>query len=267
MRIGIVEDSLENVETLKILLDQSGLDLSISGVATDLHEAGILLQKPLDLALLDIQLKEGTIFEVLQNLTANNHVLPEIVFVTAHGSLEYATKAIQFACLDFLTKPLDLEELRETLIKAQEKQQQSNQQQVGFLLDLLKGNMQSPKSIGVILPRGVIEFVELADITHILADENTCILHLQDQSIMHSTRHMGYYVDLLLGNAEFVQINKSCTVNATHIKRYDHRQKTLNLKNGTTLIASHRYSKTLKKKLLDMEPDSFSAAFRRLFKS
>jgi two-component system LytT family response regulator len=251
--VGIVEDSQENIDTLRYLLSDISDDIRIAGAAQTMDEARHLLRQPLDLAFLDIQLKEGTVFEVLEELQSSGDPIPPLIFVTAHGSFDYASKAMRFAALDFLTKPLAIDDLRNAVgrFRHVSKQRQSQSEQIRFMLEMLRGNMQAPKSIGVILVKGVIEFVDLTDILYFEADENTCKVHQQDSTLLHSTRHLGYYLDLLSGHTEFLQISKSCLVNATHVKRYDHRAKELLLKNGKSLVASHRFSKVLKNRLME----------------
>lgn len=252
LSVGIVEDSLENIQTLQYLLSGISTDVVIAETAQTLEEAQHLLRQPLDLAFLDIQLKEGTIFEVLEELQRIGVSVPPLIFVTAHGSFDYATKAMRFAALDFLTKPLAEDDLRQALdrFRTFSEQRRNQKEQIRVMLELLRGNMQAPKSIGIILAKGVIEFADLSDILYFEADENTCMIIRVEGEPLHSTRHLGYYIDLLSGNPEFVQISKSCLVNATHVRRYDHREKTLVLRQGGTLVASHRFSKTLKEHLL-----------------
>jgi len=59
---------------------------------------------------LDIQLNDGTGFDVLEQLAQKNgKTTSHIVFITAHE--EYAIKAFRFSALDFLLKPVDPDEL------------------------------------------------------------------------------------------------------------------------------------------------------------
>ena len=265
LNVGIVEDSLENIQTLRYLLSQISAEIQIAGTAQTLAEADSLLRQPLDLAFLDIQLKEGTVFEVLADLQQAGAIIPPLVFVTAHGSFDYATKAMRFAALDFLTKPLAIDDLSETLRRFEEirRQKHGQAEQIRFMLELLRGNMQAPKSLGIILVKGVIEFVELDDILYFEADENTCRVFQQSGTELHSTKPLGYYLDLLSGNPEFIQISKSCLVNAGHVKRYDHRTRELLLKDGRVLVASHRFSKVLRDRL--MEHQGVRSIWNRLF--
>ena len=264
----IVEDNSDNIKTLKYLLGLLPHEMNVMGEARTVDEAYELLKNnSIELAFLDIQLRKGTTFDVLQRLYSDRIKLPEIVFVTAHGSFENALKAIQYACLDFVTKPFDEDTIGAAVQRFVDKKTAPSsiqQDQVGFLLDLLKGDIQKPKSIAINLSNGVIEFVELKDILFLQADENTCKVRLSSDKFLHSTKHLGHYMELLMGHAEFVQISKSCMVNTDHLKQYNQREKTLLLKNGESLIASHRFSRNLKKQLVESQQKK-SGFLGRLF--
>lgn len=255
LNIAIVEDSQDNIEILQYHLEKTPHDVEIKGIAKTIREAELLLTRPdIDLAFLDIQLKEGTIFDVLEDLQKNKAINFEMVFVTAHGSYENALKAIRFACLDFINKPVDQEELDQTLGKVSDRV--SNEQggeQVKHLLELIRGNTATPANIGIVLPRGVIEFVEVNDILFITADQTICRVTMTDGRILTSAKHLGYYIDLLSDNEGFAQSGKSHLVNLSHVKQYDHRERTIRFNNGEHLIASHRFSKEIRKRLMDRQ--------------
>ena len=255
LNIAIVEDSQDNIEILKYHLEKSTHEVEIKGIAKTLREAELLLSRPdIDLALLDIQLKEGTIFDVLEDLQNKDAIHFEMVFVTAHGSYENALKAIRFACLDFINKPVDQEELEATLKKVRpKKNSEQGNEQVRHLLELIKGNTGAPVNLGIVLPRGVIEFVAVNSIVYIEADQSICRVNLIDGRTLTSAKHLGYYIDLLADNEDFTQSGKSHLVNLSHIKQYDHRERTIRFENSEYLIASHRFSKEIRKRLLDRQ--------------
>ncbi|MDX1684122.1 MAG: LytTR family DNA-binding domain-containing protein [Saprospiraceae bacterium] len=256
LKIGIVEDSQDNIDILEYMLDKSEHEVEIIGIAKTISEAKLLLSRPdIDLAFLDIQLKEGTIFEVLEELQEDSSIDFEIVFVTAHGSYENALKAIRFACLDFINKPVDQEELDQALDKVKQRVTDTEQgdQQVRQLLELIKSNSVVPSTIGIVLPKGVIEFVEVSDILFFEADQSICRVHMLDGKTLTSARHLGYYIELLNDNEDFEQSSKSHLVNLSHIKQYDHRERTIRFDNGEHLIASFRFSKAIRKRLMDRQ--------------
>ena len=70
LRVAIVEDSQENIDVLKYMIERCAVAVDIIGIARTKEEAVVLLSRDdVDVALLDIQLKKGTIFEVLEDLS------------------------------------------------------------------------------------------------------------------------------------------------------------------------------------------------------
>ena len=272
LKIAIVEDSQDNIDTLQYFLSRSPTPVEIIGTAMNLDEAAVLLtNSQIELALLDIQLKDRDIFELLDKLNEHNSISFDIIFVTAHSSFEYATKAIQFACLNYITKPVSEKELDAALQNAYARMGHSaNAAQLNLLLEIIKGNIQSPKSISINLPKGVIEIVDLVDIKFIEADGSTSYIHLTSDKKLHSVKPLAHYSNLLEIDQSFITISRNCLVNLKHVKRYDHREKTLTLKSGESLIVSHRYSSILKQKLLSSTQNtgmmkSVLDSFRKLF--
>ena len=255
IKIAIVEDSQENIDILLYMLNKSSFDFEITGIAKTINEANLLLSRPdIDVALLDIQLKEGTIFDVLENINSSGKINYDVVFVTAHGSYENALKAIQYSCLDFINKPIDESELYGTLEKIKSKvSENQNQLQIKHLLELIRSDSLSPKTIGIVLAKGVIEFVNVNDIVYIEADQTICRLYFSNGEKMTSSKHLGYYIELLSDAQNFVQSSKSHLVNLNQIKQYDHRERTIRFNNGEHLIASFRYSKEIRKDILDRQ--------------
>ncbi|NOT36388.1 MAG: response regulator transcription factor [Saprospiraceae bacterium] len=273
---AIIEDNSDIIQTLKYTLAQLSVPVTVIELAQTVDDAyRALKNEKVDLAFLDIQLREGTIFEALEKLFKEGHKLPELVFITAHGSFENALKAIQFACLDFVTKPFDTPDIEAAVKRFLDKKttmQQNQQTQVGFLLQLMRGDIQSLKSIAIALPKGVIELVDLQQIVYIQADENMSHVHMSTGKVLHSTKHLGHYVELFTGNPDFFQISKSCLLNILHLSQYNHQDKSVKLKTNESLTVSHRFSRGLHKFLLNNQhKDLISGSkfdfLKNLFKS
>lgn len=274
IHIAIVEDNNDNIETLKYTLSRLDLNISIDAIARTADEAfKALTNDNVDLAFLDIQLRDTNIFTVLEVLFKEGRILPELVFLTAHGSFENALKAIQYACLDFVTKPFDTKDIENALQRYLVKKESSyppQQKEIGLLLQLLKSDIHSPKTIAIQLSRGIIELVEIQSIVYIEADENVSKIHLSVNGIMHSSKNFGHYLGLLSDNINFVQISKSLLVNVQHVKQYHHQDKSMKLKNNQGLIVSHRFSSGVQRFLLTNQKDLISEGklsyIKKLFK-
>jgi DNA-binding LytR/AlgR family response regulator len=274
INVAIIEDNADNIEILEYTLAQLTIPVKVTGIGkTDEEAYHILSDQSVELAFLDIQLRNTTIFTVLEKLYKEGRNLPELVFLTAHGTFENALKAIQFACLDFVTKPFSHEDIEHVVQRFLNKRgtKQSQSPEIGFLLQLLRNDIQSPKTMAVPLQRGIIEIVDLANMLYIEADENISIVHLSNNQKLHSSKNFGHYLSLLTDKKEFVQIGKSCLVNLNQVKQYNHQDKSLRLKNNESLVVSHRFSKSLHKYLLNNQKDLVSQGMfdflKGLFKS
>lgn len=129
MRIALVDDSrLARVELKEQLAECR--DCTIVGEASNVAEAITLLElQAVDLLLLDIDLPDGSGFDVLERLTHP----PQVIFVTAFN--EYAVKSFEFNALDYLMKPVRQERLQAALQKVVAKQPKLNTEQRIFIKD------------------------------------------------------------------------------------------------------------------------------------
>ncbi len=113
MDVVIVEDERLSAEKLVRMINK--FDPSIEVIATiDSVKKGVEWFKensPPDLVLLDIQLSDGTGFDLLKEMDCS----PPIIFTTAYD--QYAIKAFKFNSVDYLLKPLDQSELEHALEK------------------------------------------------------------------------------------------------------------------------------------------------------
>ena len=266
LKVFIAEDSQENIDTLRIMLKAVGDNIEIAQIAKSLADTErIFREDSFDLALLDIRFKKGTIFEVLDRLINDGVSLPEIVFVTAHGSFEYATKAIKYACLDFINKPIDPIQLTGIILQSMEKIQsrEEQNQQLKLLIDLLEGDINKPATVAVVLPKKKIAYIRMDELMYAVADGNTSIFHLSNRSF-HSTRHLGYYIDLFQGIPDMIQISRACIVNRQNVQGYDSSSRELTMKNGDKIQASHRASKNLKRRIVSQPKSSIAKGLEKL---
>jgi two-component system LytT family response regulator len=195
-----------------------------------------------------------------------------LVFTTAHGNFENALRAIQFACLDFVTKPYSVTDIENAIRRFLTKKENSQHQNtdIAYLLQLLRNDAQASKTIAIQLLRGIIEIVDLAQIKYIEADENMSIIHLANNQILNSGKSFGHYLNLLTDNKDFVQISKSYLVNLSHVRQYNHLDKSIKFKSNESLVVSHRFSRVLHKYLLnnrkELTKDSKFAFIKNLFR-
>lgn len=111
----IVDDEPDIRELLTITLQRMDIP---SKAAADLNEARILLeQEDFDLCLTDMRLPDGDGLELVEHIQQSYPDLP-VAVITAHGSMETAIQALKSGAFDFVTKPVDLENLRNLVSNA-----------------------------------------------------------------------------------------------------------------------------------------------------
>jgi two-component system LytT family response regulator len=110
----IIDDEQRTRELISKMVDSFGFDIETYPLGENV-QSGISLIETLqpDIVFLDVQMPDGTGFEVLKSV---KHKQFEVIFITAHE--EFAIKAIKFSALDYLLKPIDPDELKAALERA-----------------------------------------------------------------------------------------------------------------------------------------------------
>ena len=118
--ILVVDDDLAHRTMLRKLLSGWGYAITEADDGGSAIEAA--RQKPFDLVLMDIRMLKVSGLTALGEIKAFNPAIP-IVIMTAYASVETAVEALKKGAYDYLTKPLDFDELRLTLERATEHSQ------------------------------------------------------------------------------------------------------------------------------------------------
>jgi two-component system response regulator PilR (NtrC family) len=104
----VVDDEADLRELLALTLVRLGLDVDTADSLAQARE--LLARKRYALALTDMRLPDGVGLDLVRDLAASNG--PPVAVITAFGSAENAVAALKAGAFDYLTKPVDLEQLR-----------------------------------------------------------------------------------------------------------------------------------------------------------
>lgn len=112
----IVDDEPDILELLDITLSRMGLN-TLS--AADLGEARGFLDgaNPPDLCLTDMKLPDGNGISLVEHIQDKHPNMP-VAMITAHGSVDTAITALKAGAFDFISKPIELERLRNLVTTA-----------------------------------------------------------------------------------------------------------------------------------------------------
>ena len=211
----IVEDEKHSRETLKSLLEEFCVGIEVVGTAGSVLEAVNVISslKP-DVVFLDIELQTGTGFDVLNQLQDLNF---EVIFTTAFE--QYAIKAVKFSSLDYLLKPIDLDELHNAIEKAKKNKDQAvYKKQLETLMLNLK--QQRPKLNKICLATSDgFEFINVNDILYCKAEGSYTAFVLNDNSKLLVSKNLKEYESLLL-EQDFMRVHNSFLINLKEVKKF-----------------------------------------------
>ena len=211
----IIEDEAHSMYVLNDLISQLASDLTVSGTAGHMDSAVQLIENSApDLVFMDVRIGDGTGFDVLRKLANRNF---ELIFVTAYDN--YAMDAFRFAAIDYLLKPIGMNEFEEAVGRARNRLlEKKRQHTIDVLLHNLTQQNEQHKKINIATNNGY-EFVDLSNIVWCKSDNTYTTFYLTDKSKIMSSRNLGYYEELLTRN-NFCRIHHSIIINMQQIKSY-----------------------------------------------
>ena len=253
MKTIFVEDTESHRDTLREMIKLHCPQLQLLGDADSIDSGyDLIIRTKPELVFLDVELYTGTSFDLLNRLQASGNIDFDIIFLTGNPSFEYPVRAIQYAALDFLTKPLDAEKLKEAVERAEKKfTEKQNSSQYKEQIALLLHNLMSPpekksKRIAFHRSAGQIEFVSVDDIVYCEADRDVTHIFLMNGKNFAAMRHLAQYAQPLEIDFNFFRISDKHLVNLDHVTGYNHKDNLLTLVTGQTLSASRRGGRDLK---------------------
>ena len=216
IRAIIVDDEPKNRKILRSLLTDFCPQVTITGEAASAEEARTLIDEETpDLLFLDIEMPRGNAFDLLDEIMP---VKFEIIFITAFD--EYTLKAFRYSALDYLLKPVDIEELKTAVKRASDKigLKSINKQLSNLLQNIQSPGMVAPK-IALPTQDGFI-FQATKDIVRFEAKGNYTYVFTTDGSKHISSRTIRQYEEML-PESLFFRIHNSHIINLNYIKKYN----------------------------------------------
>ncbi|MBS4063869.1 MAG: response regulator transcription factor [Chitinophagaceae bacterium] len=216
LRTIIVDDEPKNRRVLMELLSRYCPEVTIIGDAGSLTEAVTLIHKSTpDLVLLDIEMPGGNGFDLIDKLKPINF---EVIFVTAFDA--YAIKAFKYSALDYLLKPVNIEEMQKSIAKVLER---IHLKSVNMRLMNLSENRSSGESenqkMALQIPGKDLEFVNIADILYFESNGGYTNIFAETGRKYISSRTLKDFEELL-PDSIFFRIHHSCLVNIKKVSKY-----------------------------------------------
>jgi two-component system, response regulator YesN len=120
MRLLIIDDDIPTVDVIKELVkwDSFGID-SIEGAYNIESAKEIILNNIPDIIISDIEMPKGTGIDLIKWIREKRYSI-QFIFLTCHESFEFASTAIEFEAVAYVTKPLNFFKLKAAVAKAVE---------------------------------------------------------------------------------------------------------------------------------------------------
>lgn len=231
----IIDDEKPGRDNLKAILGDYFDDIEVIGEANDLNSAIKLLERKVpDLVFLDIELGMNTGLELLSFFEKPSF---EVIFVTAYE--DYAVKAFRTIATDYLLKPIDIDELREAILKVKEKILSKFSQRLTIDSTTVDNSHDNNGHLKISSVEG-IEIVALKDILYLKSiNYYTNIILVNGKEIITS-KHLKDYEDQLRNN-KFFRIHNSYIINTMYLQNVAMKEGFFaNLIDGTSIKISRR---------------------------
>ncbi|AXY73887.1 DNA-binding response regulator [Paraflavitalea soli] len=214
MKAILIDDEKNNLINLEQLLKTYCPTVEVIATAINAIEGkSALLQYHPDLVFLDIQMPGKNGFELLRELPQYDF---EVIFVTAFD--QYAIQAVRFAAVDYLLKPVNIEELQAAVGRATAKSRDKKKNiQLENLIQLLQGKQEDHRIALTTLKE--TRFIRTPEIIRCESSNNYTLFFLAGGEKLTASRPIFEYEELLKEYG-FIRCHQSHLVNRKYVKSW-----------------------------------------------
>ncbi|MDI9341402.1 MAG: LytTR family DNA-binding domain-containing protein [Sediminibacterium sp.] len=230
-----IDDEQSCSDLLQTLLKNYEGNIEIVGVANSVESGFNAIQTfhP-DLIFLDVQMKDGTGFDLLMKLPNPSF---RIIFIT--GFSDYAIEAFRWCAIDYLLKPLSPRSLYDALRKTEaEFYRKESEIQLHTLLSNLNQTNKNKRKI-VLKTAERIYAVDPKDIIRLESDGNYTTFFLENGKNILVSRIIKEFDDLLT-NAGFVRIHQSHLINISYLYCFEKTENQVIMQDNSIVPVSTR---------------------------
>jgi two-component system LytT family response regulator len=214
----IIDDEQNAVDFIFSIIGEYCPGLKVIGKAFNVVE-GVEKIKELkpDLVFLDVEMPNGTGFDLLTHFPEKDF---DVVFITAFN--HYAIKAIKFSAVDYILKPININEFIEAVdrvIKKRSVNSLSGNESIKILMENLRSSY--PTRLAIPTADGM-EYLNPKDIMRIEADRSYSWFHLTGSRKILVSKHLKEFQELL-NDRYFFRSHNSHLLNLKYVRKYVRR--------------------------------------------
>jgi two-component system LytT family response regulator len=211
----IIDDESDAVDFISSIATEYCPDLDVVGKANNVREGVAVINeiKP-DLVFLDVEMPNGTGFELLTHFPEKTF---DVIFITAFN--HYAIQAIKFSAVDYLLKPININEFIEAVNKVVTKRR-SGVLSGNENFDILLENLRTSHPTRLVIPTSDgREYLNPKDIIRIEADRSYSWFFITGRHKILVSRHLKEFQDLL-NDRNFFRPHNSHLINLDFVKKF-----------------------------------------------
>lgn len=229
-RVVVIDDE-QHIRDMIVEMFKEFDNMVVVGSCASVEEGKVLINScnP-DIVCLDIKLSDGTGFNLLEQIEAIDF---KLIFITSYS--EHAIKAIKYGAFDYILKPIDEDELGDT-IKRICADDLSNEM-IDKRLSIAKKSDDDRDQITLRFANS-IRIVDYSDIIYCKSESGYTFFYLKNGEELLCSRGLKYFADLL-DDKQFIRVHKSFLVNRSYVQEY-HNDGVLILKNKIEIPVATR---------------------------
>lgn len=211
----IIDDEGNAREMLEWLINTWCKEVDVVGMCASAEEGikAIHDVQP-DIVFLDIEMPHMNGFEMLEKLTGEHTF--ELVFTTAYD--QYAIRAFRYSAFNYLLKPVDPEDLKQTVDRILHKKHQATREQLDLLMEQVKSLRPTVQRIALSAADG-LRFVKTEDILYCQAESNYTQVKLINGDRVLVSKTLKEFDETLSGE-DFFRVHNSFVINLNQIKKF-----------------------------------------------
>lgn len=212
MKAIIIEDEKRTQIYLKGVINQVAPEIEVVAICDDLPSGVLAIRKfQPEIVFLDIEMPKYNGLEIV-NFFGKDEIQFNIIFTTAYN--QYAIQAFKTSALDYLLKPIDPEELKETIERYKQKQLTTF-----YKLQVAKLSLAHTEKIAIPDGNNLI-MIEVNEILYLKADSNYTDIHLTNGKKYTTSRILKNFEETLSSYSQFFRCHKSYIVNILHTLKF-----------------------------------------------
>lgn len=233
----IVDDEERGRDSLSSLLNTYCEEVELVDACSNVPDAVIAINKHKpELVFLDVEMPVYNGFELLNFF---NEINFEIIFVTAYS--EYAIKAFEISAVDYILKPVDIDQLKNAVLKFKKRRDQVT---IQSRLEILKEGLSNDEVKRIALPvNDGLVFVRLDELILLEAEGAYTWVNLSNGTRILVSKKLKFFEDLLEGRELFYRPHRSYIIHFNYIKKYLKGEGTI-IMDGNQIVSISREKKS-----------------------